>query len=89
MAWVELIIAAAAVASIGVALLLSALGVISIPDAAYQTLSTLVLALLGTRGRRIGQRRSLRKKYRDLDEAADVDDQDEHSETDEVDDAQS
>ncbi len=85
MAWAELIIAGLAVVSIGFALLLSGFGVITIPDAVYQTLSTLVLALLGTRGRRIGQRRSLRRKYRDADARDEVDDQDEHSE--EVDDA--
>ncbi len=78
MAW-ELIIAASAGIIICSALLFSALGLITITDAVYQALSTLVLALLGTRGRRIGQRRSLKKKYGDGRDGYDeADDQDEH-----------
>jgi hypothetical protein len=80
-AW-ELIIAALAGISICSALLFSALGLITIPDAVYQALSTLVLALLGTRGRRIGQRRNLKKKYGNGAPAdPELDDQDAHAET--------
>lgn len=84
MEWFELIVAAVAVISIGFALLLSALGIITIPDAAYQTLSTLVLALVGTRGRRMSQKRTLTKEYGKR--APDDVDQDEHPDAHEVDD---
>lgn len=63
MVQVELLIAALALVCIGVGLGLSAVGLIEIPDALYQGLTTIALAAIGTRGGRMVQTRALKKKY--------------------------
>ncbi len=64
MVQVELLIAALALVCIGVGLGLSAVGLIEIPDALYQGLTTIALAAIGTRGGRMVQTRALKKKYK-------------------------
>lgn len=73
MQYAELLIAALALISIGVALGLSAFGVIEIPDALYQSISTIALAVIATRGGRMVQRKSLKRKYESDNGAADLD----------------
>lgn len=63
MQWLELFLVGLVILVIGAALALSAAGLITIPDALYQALSTIALGLFGSRGRRIAQRRALRKKF--------------------------
>ena len=76
MQWLELFLVGAVLAVIAAALMLSAAGLITIPDALYQALSTIALGLFGTRGRRIAQRRALRKQFDESPSAGDPADDD-------------
>lgn len=78
--YAELLIAGLALITIGVALVLSALGLITIPEGLYSSLAAIALAAIGTRGRRVVQRRAVKRRYAETDDQADMDGYEEEGE---------